>query len=151
VAQQQGFLRTMGDRRNPRVVEDLRRFTAAHPGIKVGIGSGGPEYLSMYRPWLVFQGHPYLIDPPAVVEAQLSGLTIPDATLRLVRSCALDVWLVARGADPFEMANGYFPGRRTSVFDDRFKSAFRSSYARTGETEYFDVWRCRQDEAGAPR
>ena len=151
VAQQQGFLHTMAGRRDERVVEDLQRFTAANPGLKIGIGSGGAEYLSMYRPWLVFQGHPYLLDPPAVVEGQLSGLTIPDGTVDLVRSCALDVWLIARGAEPFEMANGYFPAQPTSVFDDRFKSAFRSAYTRAGATEYFDVWRCRQHGGGPPR
>jgi hypothetical protein len=147
IAQQTSFLTLAHARHTWRDTEDVRAFAASHPGAIVAMAYSGDDELTFVRPELVFASGSYLIDAPAVQEHQLSGVALPQATIDAVRDCRIDIWLVPRGAAPFEGLNRYPAMARTPLFSDRFRTAFHASYVRDGATRYFDIWTCRTSRA----
>ena len=143
LAQQASFASTMAQRDRVDETADLRAFVDSHPGLVVELGYAGDDRLTFARPELVFRTGAYTIDAPAVQEHQLSGIAIPAATLDAVRSCRTDVWLIPRGAAPFEGLNRYSQMALAPLFSDAFRSAFREAYVLDGATRYYDIWRCR--------
>ena len=124
---------------------DVTRFLDAHPSDRIEMGySAQDEAFSYVRPLVVFRQRAYLLDAPAVQEYQLSGLALPDATLRAIEQCDVDAWLIARGAEPFSLRNRYPSTGHAPLFTDAMRQTFLAAYARTSSTEYFDVWTCRQ-------
>jgi hypothetical protein len=146
--QQYDFIRTVVPGTAAEIRADLRDTTAEFPDRTLAVGYGGAFRVSFERVWPVFRGNPYLIDAPAVTEYQLSGLAMPEATYEAIRTCAIDVWLIPRGAAPFDVPNGYFLDAYTPLFDDRFRRTFATSYELTAHTQYFDIWICRAGGAG---
>jgi len=124
-------------------IADLRRFTDQHPERRVAVGYAGTSYLSHARPEVVFRTGDYLIDAPAVQEHRLSGLPLPESTMRAIAECRVEVWLIPQGAAPFAVPSAYPPEALAEVFPEEFRRAFLGQYARTGEAGGFDVWACR--------
>jgi hypothetical protein len=147
LVQQTSFLRTMQARDASDEASDLRAFLAAHPTLVVEMGYAGDDRLTFARPSLLFRTGAYTIDAPAVQEHQLSGVTLPPATLDAIHRCHTDVWLIPRGFAPFEGPNRYPQMQRAPLFSDAFKAAFHEAYVHDGTTRYYDVWRCRARRA----
>jgi hypothetical protein len=143
VADQALIVRTVPGRNLEAAIADLRRFTDQHPERRVAVGYAGTSYLSHARPEVVFRTGDYLIDAPAVQEHRLSGLPLPESTMRAIAECRVEVWLIPRGAAPFAVPSAYPPEALAEVFPEEFRRAFLGQYARTGEAGGFDVWECR--------
>ena len=125
------------------VVEDITRFAALHPTARIDMGySDVKEPLTFVRPVLVFRQGAYLLDAPAIQEYQMSGVELPRATLRAVEECEVDIWLIAKGGEPFSIRNRYPATGYAPIFDPQFRLAFLNTYRRTSATQYFDVWEC---------
>jgi hypothetical protein len=127
------------------VVEDITRFAALHPSARIEMGySDVNEALTFVRPVLVFRQGAYLLDAPAVQEYQMSGVELPSATLRAIEECQVDIWLIAKGGQPFMIRNRYPATEYAPIFDPQFRLAFLNTYRRASATQYFDVWECRR-------
>lgn len=125
------------------VVEDITRFAALHPSARIEMGySDVNEALTFVRPILVFRQGEYLLDAPAIQEYQMSGVELPGATLRAIEECQVDIWLIAKGGQPFMIRNRYPATGYAPIFDPQFRLAFLNTYRRASATQYFDVWEC---------
>jgi hypothetical protein len=125
---------------------DLARFADQHPVARIAMGAGDSgARLTYVRPLLVFRSGFYPIDVPAVQEYQMSGLELPEATLQGLASCRSDFWLVPKGGVPFANTNIYPSTHGVTVFPERFRQMFAQHYERDDDTQYFQVWRCRED------
>jgi Dolichyl-phosphate-mannose-protein mannosyltransferase len=123
---------------------DVRRVVAAHPSARIEMGySAQNEAFSYVRPILVFHQREYLFDAPAIQEHQLSRVELPDASIRAVESCRATVWLIPRGGEPFSLRNRYPLTGQALLFPDSVRAAFRKAYVHTANTEFFDLWTCR--------
>jgi hypothetical protein len=125
---------------------DVRLFLAAHPADRVAMGSGGNDPLTFPRPLLVFASGRYPIDIPAIQEHDRAGVRLPAATIAALRRCEWTIWLIPRGAEPFDARNEYRQAAGAPLFPEAFRQAFREKYERDGSTRYFDVWRCRRPD-----
>lgn len=131
------------------VVEDVTRFAALHPSARIEMGySSVNEALTFVRPVLVFRQGSYLLDAPALQEYQMSGVELPSATRRAIEECQVDIWLIAKGGEPFAIRNRYPATGYAPVFDSQFRLDFLNTYRRASSTRYFDVWVCGRN---APR
>jgi hypothetical protein len=131
------------------VVEDISRFTALHPSARIEMGySDVNEALTFVRPVLVFRQGSYLLDAPAIQEYQMSGVELPAATLRAIEECQVDIWLIAKGGQPFLIRNRYPVTGYAPIFDAAFRLAFQRTYRRASSTRFFDVWVCAATVAG---
>jgi hypothetical protein len=125
------------------VVDDIKRFAERHPSARIEMGySDVNEALTFVRPVLVFRQGSYLLDAPAIQEYQMSGLELPGATLRAIEECRVNIWLIAKGGQPFLIRNRYPSTGYVPIFDARFRLAFLKAYRRTSSTQFFDVWEC---------
>ncbi|MBW4417670.1 MAG: glycosyltransferase family 39 protein [Myxacorys californica WJT36-NPBG1] len=130
-----------------RVVQDLKRVMQVYGkseandnGIAMGYGSSYP--LAAYRPMLVFANNPYLLDSASLMEMQASGLNnTPENTLNAIRTCRIQSWLIPKNEKPFEVYSYYPPLQK--LFSDQFKQEFRQQYERREQTEFYDVWVCK--------
>jgi hypothetical protein len=123
---------------------DLQRFAAEHAGRSFAMGySHLGERWTFARAVLVFRSGIYPIDAPAVQEYGMSGLAVPEATIAAVRRCDVNLWLIPKGAKPFEGPNKYPTTNYGPLFPESFIRAFAESYAHTGDTQYFEIWSCR--------
>jgi hypothetical protein len=136
------------------VAADLRQIMDDHPGAAIGIGHGQLDHklLAWYRPLLVFEGHPYLLDESTVTDLQAAGRELPPATLRALQDCVVDIWLIPRGDRPFEVSTALgFP----QMFSLEFREMFQARHDQRESSRYYDLWFCERegvDGAGpAPR
>jgi hypothetical protein len=135
---------------------DVNRFAQAEAnrGRSIAMGyANARERVTFVRPVLVFRGNRYPIDAPAVQEFEMSGLALPAATIDALRDCReADVWLMPKGAAPFEGPNKYPSMAFAPLFPEAFTRAFREAYDRdaAGDLNQFDVWRCRAASAAGP-
>jgi Dolichyl-phosphate-mannose-protein mannosyltransferase len=128
-----------------RLSADLGRFVDAHPNRTVAMGfSRIGELLGYVRPVLVFRTDAYPLDAPAIQEYQMSGLELPDATMRALANCGTEYWLFPKHGVPFSAMSIYPFMNRRPLFPDAFKQSFAQRYERVEDTQYFQVWRCRQ-------
>jgi hypothetical protein len=148
-AVQQGlFIHFLTTSEQPRAVEDLRRFFAVRDRARVDMGYGGPSMfrgsgpLTYIRPLLTFRSGGYLLDAPAIQEHQLAGIEIPEATLRFLRACEIQYWLIPRGDAPFATRNLYARTGHRPLFADSFRLTFGNSYRKAESTSFFDVYEC---------
>lgn len=141
-AQQVQFVSTMIERRAIDDVGDVERFLAAHDG-RVEMAYGRTERLSHARPLLAFRNRATLIDQPAVREHQLQGIAVPPATTSAIAGCVAAWWLVPKGEEPFSGVNGYPAVLLLPLYPEDMRRAFSAAHVLVGQTEYFDVWRCR--------
>jgi hypothetical protein len=130
--------------RGKDLAADIQRFADAHPAATIGMGyTSRDEPFTLPRPILVFRDGSYLLDAPAIQEYQMSGLALPHATIRAIAECRVDMWLFARNADPFTAPNKYPSSKFVPLFPDEFRQAFFNAYEHVSDTQYFQVWSCR--------
>jgi hypothetical protein len=131
------------------VVQDITRFAQLHPAARIQMGySDVTEALTFVRPVLVFRQGSYLLDAPAIQEYQMSGVDLPSGTLRAIEECQVDIWLIAKGGQPFLIRNRYPVTGYAPIFDPQFRLAFLRTYRRASSTQFFDVWMCAATGAG---
>jgi hypothetical protein len=141
IAQQATFVATMIERRTRDEAGDIERFVRARQD-PVAMGYGATEAFSLARPLLTFRSGRYLIDQPAVREHQLEGIELPRATLDALARCQITYWLIPKGEAPFVGRNVYAAVFSRPIFSDAFRETFHAAYAKTGSTEYYDIWQC---------
>ena len=145
VAQQTYFFQLAHLNAGLNAADDIERFADAHPGARIAMGaSDDDEHLTLARPVLVFRDARYLIDVPAIQEYQMSGLDLPPATLRAVRDCVVDIWLIPRNGHPFATKNNYPTTGYRELFPEAFRQAFFAAYERVGSTRLYQIWQCRR-------
>jgi hypothetical protein len=137
------LIRTVAARDLNAAILDVDRVADDHGGRRIAVGYAGTSYLSQARVEAVFRTNEYLIDASAVQEHRLAGLELPAATIKAIDSCLIDVWLIPRGAEPFDVPSAYSPRGPRDVFPQSFRSMFLTRYIRTSRTSNFDVWTCR--------
>jgi hypothetical protein len=131
---------------------DLMQFADRHPGARLAMGyTERGERLTFVRPLLVFRGGSYPLDGPAVQEYQMSGLALPESTYQALAECRTDFWFFPKGAEPFSALNIYPSMQRRWLFPDAFRAAFTQSYEHAEDTQYYQVWRCRERARGTDR
>ncbi|MBI2870727.1 MAG: hypothetical protein HYY14_03355 [Candidatus Omnitrophica bacterium] len=125
------------------VHDDLKNIMEKLLDLKIAMGYGTNQdyFLTFFRAALVHRGHPYLVDGAALMDMQLGGLAVPEATHEAIRNCEIDVWLIPRGAAPFSMASSYEP--YPPLFEESFRRAFLEHYEIKGQSTFFDLWGCR--------
>jgi hypothetical protein len=143
VPRQATLLKTVSDGHLELPVDDVRRFADAHPSSRMAVGYSGTSRFSDARTEIVFRTREYWLDVPAVQEHRLSGLPLPESTMRAMEECRVEYWLIPIGADAFLVPSAYWPDGPRYVFPDEFRQAFFRSYERTGQTRNFTVWECK--------
>jgi hypothetical protein len=118
---------------------ELRRFESLY-GDSIAVGYSPSYRLSFFRPLLVFDGHPYELDAPALMSHELAGEPFPRAAIEAMASCRTKVWLIPRGGDPFDLRSAYAGAEQ--LFPSEFLDAFHRSFRRVESGSYFDVWQC---------
>lgn len=138
------FLDRMNTAPGHRAIADLNQFMAANPNRTIGMGYGAVSYqLSTYRPQLVFNGNPYLLDSASLMEMQASGLNnTPERTLNALRTCQTEIWLIPKGKLPFQVYSYYPPLQK--LFSDEFRQTFAQHYEKQSSTKFYDAWACKQ-------
>ncbi|HEX6973709.1 MAG TPA: hypothetical protein VF147_04870, partial [Vicinamibacterales bacterium] len=121
---------------------ELRDLLRADPG-STAIGYSSNYQGAMLRPLAVFAGDPYVLDAPALMDRQFSGVGFPEGALRIVDECAIETWLIPSGGEPFALPNAYDAGQQ--VFPPDFVETFRAHYRLVERRTFFDVWRCRTE------
>ena len=121
-------------------IAELRRFESQY-GDSIAVGYSPAYRLSFLRPLLVFDGHPYELDAPALMSHELAGEPFPRAATDAMASCSTKVWLIPRGGDPFHLSSAYAGGE--PVFPPGFVAAFHRSFRLAESGRYFQVWQCR--------
>jgi hypothetical protein len=122
------------------IVAELRAIDAKHEGV-VAMGYSPNYRLSFFRPVLVFDGNPYLLDGASLMDWHWSRRPFPAAVIDALRNCVVAVWVIPKGSPPFELPNAYpIEGQ---VLPDRFRQAFRERYTIVESGQWFDVWRCK--------
>lgn len=134
---------------------DVASFVEANPGRAIAMGyANAGERWTYVRPAIVFRTGHYPIDAPAVQEFEMSGLPLPEATIEALRRCDTEIWLIPKGATPFDGPNKYPSMQLKPLFPETFRRVFVDTYIHDAahDTRYFDVWRCRRTpaSAGAP-
>ncbi len=123
------------------VLGDLDTIQEQYPGRTIGMAYGGEgeQYeLTFFRPSLVFDGHPLLLDAIAVMEGQRSGRDLPERTYEALIDGTIDIWLVPKGHEPFDKLNWYPP--HPALFPPEFIETVRANYVHDASSDYFDLW-----------
>jgi len=124
------------------MIADLDQVIATYPGkhIHMGYGDGSSYPDTFLRDRLSYAGHPYMLDAPALMDFQYSGLTIPESTLDAMRADADAMWLIPAGQEPFTMVNWYYRSQGTKLFGDEFRRAFGESFRLQGSSGFYDLY-----------
>jgi hypothetical protein len=125
----------------PDLAADVREIMERYPDISIGMACGGENksFINTWlRPLLVFENHPLLVDPIAVMECHLTGHEMPQETYEALEQGVVAMWLVPRHQRPFDKLNWYAP--HEPIFSPRFIKHFESLYSRHGHSRYFDLW-----------
>jgi hypothetical protein len=141
-----GVMRTADDA-GADAASDVAQFVDAKPerSIAMGYATAGERW-TYVRPAIVFRTDRYPLDAPAVQEFEMSGLTMPDATIAALRRCDVEIWLIPKGSTPFTGPNKYPSMRMAPLFPEPFTRAFAEAYEHlpARDTRFFDVWQCRR-------
>jgi hypothetical protein len=144
VCQQVQYRAALGSFEAGAALHDISRFAMTEPRQRIGMGyTATDEPVTYIRPYLVFRDNDYFLDAPAVQELQMSGLTLPAATLEQLAACRERFWVFPKNAEPFSALNKYPSAGGRPLFDAEFRRVFFKTYEPATETEYFQVWRCR--------
>jgi hypothetical protein len=124
------------------IEQDIAAIIAAYPGknIQMGYGDGTLYPRTFRRHQLVYAGNPYLIDAPSIMDAQYSGIDIPQQTIARLLADDTALWLIPAGAQPFTIGNWYYRYTGELLFDEAFRSAFSDNFHKLTATEYFDIY-----------
>jgi len=120
------------------ILSELRRMEQSSRGA-VAMGYSANYRLSFFRPQLVFDGHPNVIDGASAMDAAWSGRPFPRALVDAMRSCTISTWVIPSGGEPFELPNAY---GEVEVFPVEFRQAFHESYALRESGRWFNLWTC---------
>ena len=120
------------------ILSELRRMEQSSRG-PVAMGYSANYRLSFFRPQLVFDGHPNVIDGASAMDAAWSGRPFPPALVDAMRSCAITNWVIPSGGEPFELPNAYGEGE---VFPAEFRQAFHERYSLRESGRWFNLWTC---------
>jgi len=121
---------------------EIQDIIAAYAGETMQMGTGATitgYNRTLYKPLLVFAGHPYTLDVGVIIETSANGAPLPEGAITRINDCHTRNWLVPAGEVPFAMT-GYYGN---PVFDARFRAAFQANYEKRKGFRYFDVWACR--------
>ena len=134
-----------GAARGGRIIAEVRQAESTYRGrtIEVGIGDEFRDMRTRYGFLTTFDGQSYTISGAAIRDLQFGGVDIPDSTIRYIEACGTQVWLIPSGRQPFSAANTYYD-KYHSGFDEKFRQAFLSHYAKSASGKLFDVWTCNQ-------
>lgn len=126
----------------PEIFNEVEGVMAAYPSQTIEMGYAGDDTypLTFYRPLLVFQSGIYSFDAASLMDNALSGISMPEASIRTISGCRTGMWLIPRGGQAFKM-NGYDMSSG-GLFSSAFQSAFTQRYRVVSSTRHFDVWSC---------
>ena len=124
-----------------RIIEELRTIERSNAG-SLAMGYSANYRPTNYRPLLVFDGQPYVLDGASAMDWHWRKRPFPPAMTSAMRSCSVQAWVIPAGAVPFRLPSAY--PASGDVFPDELRRAFEESYVRESSGEYFDVWRCRR-------
>jgi hypothetical protein len=121
---------------------DIAAIIESYPdrNIYMGYGDGTKNVLTFYRNYLVYADNPYLIDSAAMMDFQLSGLELPQATIDKLLADDTAVWLIPVGQEPFTILNWYYRNQNGLLFDARFRQAFNNNFHKLASTSNYDVY-----------
>ncbi len=122
-----------------QIVEELRHLERLHAGTSA-MGYSAAYRPSFFRPVLVFDGQPYVLDSASVMDWHWRGRPFPPAVIDGLRKCAVQTWMLPRGAPPFQLPNAYPVAG--DIFPEEFRRAFQENYVLETRGQWFDVWRC---------
>lgn len=127
---------------------EIEHVSARYPdrSIYMGYGDGSRYTWTFVRDELAYRGHPYLIDAAAMMDFQLSGVDVPDATVERMVGDVGAVWLIPAGQEPFTIVNWYYRATGGKLFSDEFRQAFSDHYRKVAGTEHYDVYLARERE-----
>ncbi len=129
--------------RNYEVKEDIEKILKKHPGKTLAIGYGGDYQLTFYHPLLIFAGNTFLIDAVVLYDMGAAGISrITEKTLKRLKSCDVQIWMIPQGGNPFERQSMKLP--YDNVFSDEFIKIFFEKYAFKERTEFYDLWFCEE-------
>ncbi len=140
---QKRFFRALHWQKADDITADIDAILKSYPGktIQMGMGDSIAGYNNtLFKPLLVFAGHPHTLDIGIAIETSKLGIPLPQGTLDRIENCHTDAWLIPTGEKPFSMI-GYY---RNPVFGDSFRSAFHRVYTLQKRFQFFDVWTCRK-------
>lgn len=111
----------------------LRRF--GHLKLCLGFDSGDNYLYTTMRPVLVNMGHPYLIEPVALMDLQAAGFEVYPAKALDPRE--VDMWLIPKGGPPFSAINGYGTG---PMLPESFQRQFAEDWTKAGESGAYNLY-----------
>lgn len=129
------------------VRRDIESIRTNHPGASIVMGYGGrPGYeYTFFKPLLFDLTQDDFLDAATLMDLHAAGVEIPEATLRKIHSHEYDLFLIPKGAAPFSI-RAWGP-HSWWLFGNRLPFAFVRSYAKIGETQFFDVWAANRPHA----
>lgn len=124
------------------LIQEIDAVAGSYPDRNIYMGYGdGTRYTSTFvRNHLVYAGQPYLIDSSALMDFQLSGIEIPQATIDSMVSDSRAVWLVPTGQEPFTLVNWYYRYDGGLLFNDEFRQAFNRAFRKSASTMHYDIY-----------
>ena len=132
----------LAQRNGVGVVAEVKTIAREYPDkhIYMGYGDGSRYVTTFVRAELAYMGNPYLIDPSAMMDFQLSGIEIPQATIDRMLGDEKALWLIPTDQEPFTIANWYFRYQGGLLFDENFRSAFKDHFRKSESRKYFDLY-----------
>ena len=138
---QKRFVRALEWDRTTNIQKDLHAIMSKFEDASIHMGMGD-KYQgynnTLQKTELIFEGNPYVVDFGVMIETSKLGIPLPKLLVDRLSRCEIDMWLIPRGEQPFEMT-GYY---ENTVVDKKFKEAFLKYYQKTDQSEYFDIWQC---------
>jgi hypothetical protein len=121
-----------------QILSELQRIELTSRGT-IAMGYSRNYRLTFFRPQLVFDGHPNVLDGASAMDAAWSRRPFPRRMIDGMKSCDIDTWVIPAGGAPFELPNAY---GSAEVFPEEFRAAFLARYQRRESGRWFDVWSC---------
>jgi len=137
-----------------RVNLDIDRIMRDHPGKAIAMSYEEPkdpytvtDLSNRFSTRLVFSGEPLIVDEAALADMSLAGLQIPASTVSSLSTCDIQIWLAAKGSEPFDITNVYArldPSwvHDPHLFSENFRMVFFSHYTKVSSSNYYDLWEC---------
>jgi hypothetical protein len=121
---------------------DIQSYFEAHPKDRISVGVGHSFDKSFARLNSVWRGAPYWFDPAAMIDMNEANLALPEASIELLRSCAINTWLIPHGENPFSFKSYYDDTSMPST--ERISQEFQAVYELQDQTKFYDIWNCRK-------
>lgn len=128
--------------RKDTILFDLKLVQGRYPEKTIGILPGGVEFYhrTFFRPFFVWQGNPYIIDPSALMELKFLGVELESKIINIIDQCLYQVALIPKGARPLEMISWY---GGELLLSSSISDRFLKKYEKETGTQYFDVYFCK--------